>query len=143
MKREELRKFILSFDNVSVEKIESQKVEIFRVDLELLAQKSKSELENTDDLGEFEQMTHEKIVANFESAEEKNPIFAILHESEFPVIFEIKTGSQLAGVLRERESVMPSKLMNGREWNKIIGFGQVSEVEAQDLIRLSYRLVSE
>lgn len=143
MKRDELREFILqNFDFVQAEWLEEPKVEVFKVDLEKLAAAAKVKLAG-EDLGDFARETCEKQVAKFEQTEESNPIFAILHEAEFPVSFEVKTGVALARILREKESVVPSKLMSEREWSKVIGFGQVASDEAKDLVRLSYRLVTE
>lgn len=147
MERDELKEFILSFDCVKSEVLQAQKVEVFRANLEELAEKAKEKLAQAEEagfeLGEFERATFERQISNFETAEEANPIFAILHDAEFPVTFEVKTGAQLAAILREKESVVPSKLMSERDWNKIIGFGQISADDAQDLLRLSYRLVTE
>ncbi|MDO4872202.1 MAG: hypothetical protein Q4A27_02105 [bacterium] len=144
MKREELKEFILqNFPFVAVEFLEAQKVEVFRVDLAKLADLAKSKIAEGADLGEFERETFEKQLSNFENTEEHTPIFAILHQAEFPVSFEVKTGAQLARLLREKESVVPSKLMSEREWSKIIGFGQISKEEAEDLLRLSFRSVTE
>jgi predicted DNA-binding protein (MmcQ/YjbR family) len=145
MKREELKEFILTnFQSVKTENLEKQKVEIFRVDLTELAKNAGEILaEKAEELGDFERETFEKILANFEQTEEKMPIFAVLHDGDFPVRLEVKTGAALAKILREKESVVPSKLLSEREWSQIIGFGQVSPEEAKDLIRLSYRLASE
>ena len=128
MKREELKEFILAnFQSVKTENLEKQKVEIFRVDLAELAKNAREILaEKAEELGDFERET-----------------FAVLHDGDFPVRLEVKTGAALAKILREKESVVPSKLLSEREWSQIIGFGQVSPQEAKDLIRLSYRLASE
>lgn len=145
MKREELRNWILAeFGRASSQILEEEKVEVFRVDLEKLATDAKKRLEvEGEDLGDFEQETLESRVAREAESDEKNPIFAVLHLSEFPVNFEVKTGVPLAKILREKESVVPSKILDEQTWSRIIGFGQISGAEAQDLLRLSYRIASE
>lgn len=142
MKREELKQFILGFQAVEIEQNEPQNIEIFRVNLEKLSKNAKEKLEQGD-LGEFEQQTYQNIIAKAESSDEMLPIFAIVHASDFPVQFEVKTGAALAKILREKESVVPSKLLDERQWSKVIGFGQISVDEARDLLQLSYRLASE
>ena len=145
MTREEFKNWILSeFENVSSEVLEAQKVEIFRVDLETLGEASKNQLENGgENLGDFERETLEKRIAKADEADDATPIFAVLHESEALVSFEVKTGAALARILREKESVVPSKILDEREWSRVIGFGQISRDETQDLVRLSFRIATE
>ena len=96
------------------------------------------------DLGDFEERTGLNVLARVEQQGTEPAIFAIIHNDSSPLQVEMKTGSHLAKLLRERnESVVPSKLMSEREWNMVIGFGQVQPSEVIDLLRLSYRLVSE
>ena len=82
-------------------------------------------------------------MAKIDDSEDTKAIFAIIHDGSNPLQVEMKTGAQLAKILREKESVVPSKLMSEREWNLIIGQGQVSAEELCDLLRLSYRLICE
>lgn len=144
MKREELRQWILAeFDCVEVEKNEDLRVEIFKINLKNLAKKAEIALQNPENLGDFEQKTWQNRLEKFENSDETSPIFAVLDEGEFPVRLEVKTDAPLAKILREKESVVPSKILDERTWSRIIGFGQISEAEAQDLLRLSYRIASE
>lgn len=144
MKREELKQWILAeFDCVEVEKKEDLRVEIFKINLENLAKKAEIALQNPENLGDFEQKTWQNRLEKFKNSDGVSPIFAVLDEGEFPVRLEFKTDAPLAKILREKESVVPSKILDERTWSRIIGFGQISETEAQDLLRLSYRIASE
>ena len=82
-------------------------------------------------------------MAKIAESEDSKAIFAIIHDGSNPLKVEMKTGAQLARILREKESVVPSKLMSEREWNLIIGQGQVPVEDLKDLLRLSYRLICE
>lgn len=145
MKREELKNWILSeFEAVECELLEEQRAEVFRVDLAVLAEIARVRLaDSAGDLGDFEAETLNKRLNKFENSDESRPIFAVLDLSEYPVSIEVKTGVALAKLLREKESVVPSKLLSESEWSRIIGFGQVSETEVEDLLKLSYRLATE
>ena len=137
----EIKDFLLNFDAAEVRKDEENKLEIFEVNFEKLKKIWQEKM--VGELGDFERKTGEKILSKIAESEEPKAIFAIIHDSSKPLKVEMKTGAQLARILREKESVVPSKLMSEREWNLIIGQGQVSAEELRDLFRLSYRSVCE
>ena len=139
MNQDEIRDFLLNFEAAEVRKDEQNNLEIFEVNFEKLAEIWRDKLMG--ELGERE--AGEKILAKIEDSEDTKAIFAIIHDRSNPLQVEMKTGAQLAKILREKESVVPSKLMSEREWNLIIGQGQVSAEELCDLLRLSYRLICE
>ena len=141
MDQSEIRDFLLTFDAAEVRKDEENKLEIFEVIFDKLEKIWQEKM--TGELGNFERETGNKILAKIAESEEPKAIFAIIHDGSKPLKVEMKTGAQLARILREKESVVPSKLMSEREWNLIIGQGQVSAEELRDLFRLSYRLVCE
>jgi len=74
-------------------------------------------------------------------------IFAIIAEKSMPVRVSLKCDPLLATTLRERyETVLPGYHLNKKHWNTIIctgHAGQLSNDEIFDLVRLSYRLVTE
>ena len=141
MDQSEIKDFLLNFDAAEVRKDEENKLEIFEVNFEKLEKIWQEKMAG--ELGDFERETGEKILSKITESEELKAIFAIIHDGSKPLKVEMKTGAQLARILREKESVVPSKLMSEREWNLIIGQGQVSAEELRDLFRLSYRLVCE
>lgn len=141
MDRSEIKDFLLNFDAAEVRKDEENKLEIFEVNFDKLEKIWQEKMAG--DLGDFERETGEKILSKITEGEEPKAIFAIIHDGSKPLKVEMKTGAQLARILREKESVVPSKFMSEREWNLIIGQGQVSAEELRDLFRLSYRLVCE
>ena len=141
MDQSEIKDFLLNFDAAEVRKDEENKLEIFEVNFEKLEKIWQEKMAG--ELGDFERETGEKILSKIAESEEPKVIFAIIHDGSKPLKVEIKTGAQLARILREKESVVPSKLMSEREWNLIIGQGQVLAEELRDLFRLSYRLVCE
>ena len=141
MEQSEIRDFLLNFDAAEVRKDEENKLEIFEVNFDKLEKIWQEKMAG--ELGDFERETGEKILSKIAESEEPKAIFAIVHDDSKPLKVEMKTGAQLARILREKESVVPSKLMSEREWNLIIGQGQVSAEELRDLFRLSYRLVCE
>ena len=141
MDQSEIKDFLLNFDAAEVRKDEENKLEIFEVNFDKLEKIWQEKMAG--ELGDFERETGEKILSKIAESEEPKAIFAIIHDGSKPLKVEIKTGAQLARILREKESVVPSKLMSEREWNLIIGQGQVSTEELRDLFRLSYRLVCE
>ncbi len=141
MDQSEIRDFLLNFDAAEVRKDEENKLEIFEVNFDKLEKIWQEKMAG--ELGDFERETGNKILAKIAESEEPKAIFAIIHDSSKPLKVEMKTGAQLARILREKESVVPSKLMSEREWNLIIGQGQVSAEELRDLFRLSYHLVCE
>ena len=141
MDQSEIKDFLLNFDAAEVRKDEENKLEIFEVNFDKLEKIWQEKMAG--DLGDFERETGEKILSKITEGEEPKAIFAIIHDGSKPLKVEMKTGAQLARILREKESVVPSKFMSEREWNLIIGQGQVSAKELRDLFRLSYRLVCE
>jgi predicted DNA-binding protein (MmcQ/YjbR family) len=70
-------------------------------------------------------------------------MFALVTEGKKPVSISLKCEPLLAETLREKyESVMPGYHLNKKHWNTLVLSGQLSWQEVQDLIRLSYNLVT-
>jgi predicted DNA-binding protein (MmcQ/YjbR family) len=70
-------------------------------------------------------------------------MFALVAEKSDPVRLSLKCDPLLAETLREKyESVLPGYHLNKKHWNTILLTGQLSREEIQDLIRLSYQLVT-
>ena len=70
-------------------------------------------------------------------------MFALIQEGSNPVRLSLKCDPQLAVLLREKyETVLPGYHLNKKHWNTLILTGQLNWQEVQDLIRLSYNLVS-
>ena len=141
MNQDEIRDFLLTFDAAEVRKDEENRLEIFEVNFDKLEKIWQEKIAG--ELGDFERETGEKILSKIAESEDSKSIFAIIHDGSNPLKVEMKTGAQLARILREKESVVPSKLMSEREWNLIIGQGQVPVEDLKDLLRLSYRLICE
>lgn len=141
MNQDEIRDFLLTFDAAEVRKDEENRLEIFEVNFDKLEKIWQEKIAG--ELGDFERKTGEKILSKITESEDSKSIFAIIHDGSNPLKVEMKTGAQLARILREKESVVPSKLMSEREWNLIIGQGQVPVEDLKDLLRLSYRLICE
>jgi predicted DNA-binding protein (MmcQ/YjbR family) len=71
-------------------------------------------------------------------------MFALITEGKDPVQLSLKCDPILAVHLREKyESVMAGHHLNKKHWNTLVLTGQLSWEDVQDLIRLSYRLVTE
>lgn len=71
-------------------------------------------------------------------------MFALIDNGSKPVRLSLKCDPVLAESLRkEYETVLPGYHLNKKHWNTIICSGQVSQQDLNDLIRLSYRLVTE
>lgn len=71
-------------------------------------------------------------------------LFAIIADGSEPLRVSLKCDPLLASNLREKyESVLPGYHLNKKHWNTIICTGQLSDDEIKDLVRLSYRLVTE
>lgn len=71
-------------------------------------------------------------------------LFAIVADESDPLRVSLKCDPQLAATLRERyESVLPGYHLNKKHWNTILCTGQLTNDEIFDLVRLSYRLVTE
>ena len=74
----------------------------------------------------------------------KERMFALIAEGTNPVRLSLKCDPRLSQTLQQRyESVLPGYHLNKKHWITIICSGQLTEDEIQDLIRLSYRLVTE
>lgn len=70
-------------------------------------------------------------------------LFAIIEDESKPLRISLKCDPQLAEVLRAKyETVVPGYHLNKKHWNTILCTGQVPDDELQDLIRLSYNLVT-
>jgi predicted DNA-binding protein (MmcQ/YjbR family) len=71
-------------------------------------------------------------------------MFALMSETKDPVNLSLKCDPLLATALREKyETVLAGYHLNKKHWNTLILSGQLSWDEVQDLIRHSYRLVTE
>lgn len=71
-------------------------------------------------------------------------MFALINDGSKPLRVSLKCDPILAESLREKyETVLPGYHLNKKHWNTIICSGQLSEEEFNDLVRLSYRLVTE
>jgi predicted DNA-binding protein (MmcQ/YjbR family) len=80
-------------------------------------------------------------VAVYKTADDK--MFALVAEGSSPIRLSLKCDPLLSRTLRERyESVMPGYHLNKKHWNTILLSGQLDWPEIQDLIRLSYNLVT-
>ncbi|HEX7484376.1 MAG TPA: MmcQ/YjbR family DNA-binding protein [Candidatus Saccharimonadales bacterium] len=80
-------------------------------------------------------------VGDKESGDAK--MFAIVADDSKPLRVSLKCDPQLAELLREKyETVLPGYHLNKKHWNTVLYTGQMPEDEFQDLIRLSYNLVS-
>ncbi len=75
---------------------------------------------------------------------DESKMFALIAEGKSPVNLSLKCDPLLAKTLRERyESVLEGYHLNKKHWITVILSGQLSWDEVQDLIKLSYRLVTE
>ena len=73
----------------------------------------------------------------------QDKMFALIAEGKDPVRLSLKCDPLLAKTLREEyESVLPGYHLNKKHWNTMILTGQLSWEQVQDLIRLSYNLVT-
>jgi predicted DNA-binding protein (MmcQ/YjbR family) len=71
-------------------------------------------------------------------------MFALIAEGKDPVRLSLKCDPQLSQLLRDKyDEVMPGYHLNKKHWNTLVlAGGQLQWPEVQDLIRLSYQLVS-
>lgn len=70
-------------------------------------------------------------------------MFALISEGKDPVRLSLKCDPVLSTVLREKyDEVMPGDHLNKKHWNTMVLTGQLEWPDVQDLIRLSYRLVT-
>lgn len=82
--------------------------------------------------------------AVYKVGEAPGKLFALIGVDSHPLRLSLKCDPQLAETLRERyESVLPGYHLNKKHWITIICSGQLATDEIEDLIRLSYRLVTE
>ena len=73
-----------------------------------------------------------------------NKMFALIAEGKDPVRLSLKCDPLLAVTLRDKyDTVMPGYHLNKKHWNTIVLTGQLTWPEIQDLIRLSYQLVTD
>lgn len=71
-------------------------------------------------------------------------MFALIDDKSKPLRISLKCDPILAESLRkDYETVLPGYHLNKKHWNTIICSGQLSDDQLNDLIRLSYRLVTE
>lgn len=71
-------------------------------------------------------------------------MFALVDDNSKPLRVSLKCDPVLAETLREEyETVLPGYHLNKKHWNTIICTGQLSDDQINDLIRLSYQLVTE
>jgi predicted DNA-binding protein (MmcQ/YjbR family) len=71
-------------------------------------------------------------------------MFALIAEGKDPIRLSLKCDPILAVTLREKyDTVMPGYHLNKKHWNTIVLTGQLEWPEIQDLIRLSYDLVTK
>ena len=70
-------------------------------------------------------------------------MFALISEGKDPMRLSLKCDPVLSTVLREKyDEVMPGDHLNKKHWNTLVLTGQLEWPDVQDLIRLSYRLVT-
>lgn len=70
-------------------------------------------------------------------------MFALIAEGKEPLRLSLKCDPLLAQTLREKyETVLPGYHLNKKHWNTIVLTGQLAWPEVQDLVRLSYDLVT-
>lgn len=82
-----------------------------------------------------------KDVAVYKTADDN--MFALISEDSNPLRLSLKCDPRLSQLLREKyETVMPGYHLNKKHWNTIVLSGQLGWDEVQDLIRLSYNLVT-
>lgn len=73
----------------------------------------------------------------------KDKMFALIAEGRDPVRLSLKCDPLLAKTLQEKfTEVLPGYHLNKKHWITIILAGQLGWEEVQDLIRLSYSLVT-
>lgn len=73
----------------------------------------------------------------------EDKMFALIAEGKEPVRLSLKCDPQLSRHLQEKYTeILPGYHLNKKHWITIILAGQLSWPEVQDLIRLSYNLVT-
>ncbi len=82
-------------------------------------------------------------VKSLEGKDGDGKMFALIGEKTTPLQLSLKCDPQLSVVLREKyETVMPGYHLNKKHWNTLLLTGQLEWEEVQDLVRLSYNLVT-
>ncbi len=82
-------------------------------------------------------------IANLDKDNDNQTIFAIVKNKSKPVLIDLACDVNLAKNLRDKyETVLPSKIIDPRNWNQIICSGQISVDELADLMRLAYNLIA-
>jgi hypothetical protein cdiviTM7_02749 len=75
---------------------------------------------------------------------QREKMFALIAEDSQPLRVSLKCDPQLSLHLQQKyETVQPGYHLNKKHWITIICSGQLSNDEIKDLVRLSYRLVTE
>lgn len=75
---------------------------------------------------------------------QEEKMFALIAEGQKPARISMKTDPELGRTLQEKyETVLPGYHLNKKHWVTVICSGQLGDDELQDLMRLSYRLVTE
>lgn len=83
-------------------------------------------------------------VAAYKVGDAPGKLFALIAIDSKPLRLSLKCDPQLAETLRERyESVLPGYHLNKKHWITVICSGQLAADEIEDLIRLSYQLVTD
>ncbi len=73
----------------------------------------------------------------------KDKMFALIPEGKEPISISLKCPTELSTLLQEKyESVMPGYHLNKKHWITIVLTGQLPLDEVEDLISLSYGLVT-
>jgi predicted DNA-binding protein (MmcQ/YjbR family) len=82
--------------------------------------------------------------SSHEASKGQGKMFALMDEKKTPVNLSLKCDPVLAETLREKyETVLPGYHLNKKHWNTLILTGQLPWEDVQDLIRLSYDLVTK
>lgn len=88
----------------------------------------------------LEGWTTYKIAAELDNPDQA--IFMLVKRGSLPLLIDVACDPKLASNLRGKyESVVPSKLMDERSWNRVICSGQLEQQEVLDLINLSHQLI--
>lgn len=71
-------------------------------------------------------------------------MFALITEDSVPLRISVKCDPLLSSNLQQKyETVLPGFHLNKKHWITVICSGQLTDDEVKDLMRLSYRLVTE
>lgn len=92
----------------------------------------------------FDKKTAVYKVGHADVAGQEEKMFALIAEDSKPLRVSVKCDPRLSLNLQEKyETVLPGYHLNKKNWITIICSGQLTDDEVKDLIRLSYRLVTE